>query len=454
MSCNDFITKINEKYSLFDYADDEEIMRFLFNDHTDVFIEINEVENTFDIFYEFVHPLYDYEEFEHHGEVVIYESSYLKSILTQSFYAPPEISEFNYIGAPFDDERIGYFGIDIGANLEFIDMFLSACEKWESTLEGVETEGLTAKQIYFNFLETKWKTFKNSMISRGYILQDNMVKRHDNSIVFSFINDGIVINKQDNVLTEIINTHIGVNYFLFEIDGSFYGVDKLFYDEVVSNLLIVDSCSNIQLFSDKSTYLHFKTEAICGFIKLSENIDYARYSEYNYLEKAMGTFHKFIPPEKINKIKLNHLGAEQFEKLTMEFLTKERFYDIHPVGKINAYDGGKDLLARKKDYHLLSEDSNQLWIIQCKFTEKSKKQYFSRSMFTEIPYLLKLNYAHKYLLITSGYLSSASIEMIQCVNRENNDIITFYQADEFKLALIKYPDLITKYKLIEGGETA
>jgi hypothetical protein len=65
-----------------------------------------------------------------------------------------------------------------------------------------------------------------------------------------------------------------------------------------------------------------------------------------------------------------HLTYEDFERLCYDILIKRGFIDVHPVGKSNASDGGKDILA-SEEYRTITGIETRKWIWQCKHSKKS-----------------------------------------------------------------------------------
>jgi hypothetical protein len=255
-------------------------------------------------------------------------------------------------------------------------------------------------------------------------------------------------NIDTNCLISIEKQHYGRRHVLFKlINDKLLAVKRELYDEVINSIEGVEETFDIKLYTDNKSIIYIKIESIIAIIHISENLDYIRTLEYNYLSEAFRTFNDFAPPEMIKDISFENLNDELFEKLCLEFLDCEGYFDIHPLGKTRASDGGCDFFAEKYDNEFLGNRRVEKWIIQCKYSKSSKAKSFKREMFSEIPDLLEENHSDKYLLLTTVDLTPAAVYRINSINHRKNNIIEFLAINELKLALCKYPKLIYKYNL-------
>lgn len=448
-----FYDNINAMYDLIDLEEDDEIDKFEFDDFYNLFIEVDKENNTFNIYVEFTHPLYDTEEYEHEGDIEIYYADYFKNILKEKFLSEPEEILGEYLGAPFDNQKIGYFDIAFDSN--FVKKFTEAYKYWQQQINDVETEELDGEIILKNLIDAKWATIKRDTINKGYISENYWIKRHDNRIILTtknFLeNFSVYFNIDD--LVEIEKMQYGTRFVLFKIEKNhFVAVERLIYDEVINIAQSVGEEFDIHLYIKNEEVMYFSTQSLVGIVMLFDNIDFARTLEYNYFTEAFSTFKEFAPPEKVKHISFKHLNDELFENLSMDFLYCKGYFDIHPLGRTRASDGGKDFFAKRKNYTSVNNNLIEQWIVQCKYSNSEKRKSFKREMFSEIPDLLGENYSDKYLLLTTADLSPKAVERINYLNRKYNDIIVYYAVNELKLALCSYPQLIHKYNLIEDNE--
>lgn len=445
MEFNFFSKLLENTYDLINYDEEEEIKTYTFDDYHDLFIEVDKINNTFNIFVEFVHPLYDYEEYEHEGLEQVNYSTYFKSILKDEFIINPQIEGDDYIGAPFDNEKVGYFKIPY--DLNFIEIFIRSYDTWMAAVN-INSKGICTEDVLKRLEYSKWEVIKNKTINRGYIDKDFYVKRYDFMAISlrkskQKLSNEIKIDFNNLKLVEY--KYYGIKNVLFKTDVGILTSDRDLYEEVINLIEDIEDVSDIKLFTDEENIIYIESESLVAIIPLLKiNVDRTRIEEYKYLSQAMIDFKVFAPPQMIEEINFDNLDGELFEKLCFEFLECEGYRDIHPLGKANASDGGCDLFA--KDYN------GHDWIIQCKHSRRKNGQSFSRSMFSEIPDILEENYSDRYLLIATHDLTPQIVKRIKLINsRQKEDIIHFLPINEFKLSLTKYPKLIYKFKLLENG---
>jgi hypothetical protein len=117
---------------------------------------------------------------------------------------------------------------------------------------------------------------------------------------------------------------------------------------------------------------------------------------------------------------------------------------VHPVGKTNAPDGGKDILA-DEEYHTLTGMEQRKWLWQCKHSKRS----LSRKDVSEIGDLLEENNASAYGLFCSNALTPDLVERLE-QKKNGKAHILYYGITEFTTLLSQHPNLLIKYKLIGG----
>ncbi|MEQ3337448.1 hypothetical protein [Clostridium butyricum] len=67
-----FYDYIKNEYDIMYLDKEEDIDKFELEEYNNLFIEVNKEKCKFNIYVEFIHPLYVTEEYEHEGEVEVY----------------------------------------------------------------------------------------------------------------------------------------------------------------------------------------------------------------------------------------------------------------------------------------------------------------------------------------------------------------------------------------------
>lgn len=111
------IKNIKELYDLIEEDIDEFTEKYIFEDYYGLVIEINRDTNDFNIYMEFIHPLYDTQEYEYECDVIVYYAKTFEQVLQKLFLEKPQQSSMNYLGAPFDDQCLGYYNMNFDCKL-------------------------------------------------------------------------------------------------------------------------------------------------------------------------------------------------------------------------------------------------------------------------------------------------------------------------------------------------
>lgn len=252
-------------------------------------------------------------------------------------------------------------------------------------------------------------------------------------------------------LVEIEKKHVGKDYILFKTKkNEFLGIERKLYEEVISYINMVEDIFDIKVYSDDKTKVYFKIESYICIIEVCSNLDKIRGIEYEYLSQIFKTYNDFVLPEILCDICFDNLDDKLFEDLCFDILDLEGYFDIHPLGKTRASDGGRDLFATKNIVSIDGERKIEKWIIQCKYSKQKNKNSFPRAMFSEVPDMLEENYSDKFLLITTSELTPQTVARINSINCRKQNIIEYFAMKELKLVLSRYPNLLYKYKLIKS----
>ncbi|WP_338609552.1 restriction endonuclease [Clostridium baratii] len=446
-----FIKTLNEKYSIVLDLEDDDFVRYYFGEYFGIEIQINLEKDSFDIFYEFTYPLYATEEYEHESDVTQYYNIVFEKILNEKFLEKPDVSLGNYLGAPFDDVRIGYFGVEF--DIKLVDTFIEAYDIYISLINDVENEDLESEDILNNLYLSKWTTFKDDVTKYGYIDNELYLKRVSGEVYISTILFEKEIKEKFNINelieVDIDKQHYGKEYIMFkQKNNKIIAIDRKYYDEVINKIQLVEEIYDIKIYTDEKRYIYIKVNSIIAIIPLTDNINHARVVENNYLKEIVNSYGNYAISNSLSSISFDSLNDKIFEKLSFEFLNLEGYYDVHSVGKTNASDDGCDFYAKKKVLGLDKKVYIEQWIIQCKYT-KSDKSLSLRKDISEVPDILEEKYADKYLLLTTGYLSPSAVHRIHSINSRKGKIIDYLAIDELKLALREYPQLLSQYNLLK-----
>ena len=169
--------------------------------------------------------------------------------------------------------------------------------------------------------------------------------------------------------------------------------------------------------------------------------------EYMHISESLEKFKNFRSGNMIPSIDFNHLNESEFEQLCFDILVKLGFTDVHSVGKTNAPDGGKDLIANEHISTLTGSETRK-WIWQCKHSKKS----LDRKEIAEISELLTENNAHGYGLFCSNFITPDTLNRLEAKKLSiGSNKITYYAHRELQSLLASHQDIAYKYKLLAGG---
>jgi hypothetical protein len=165
--------------------------------------------------------------------------------------------------------------------------------------------------------------------------------------------------------------------------------------------------------------------------------------EKKILVDKLSTLKTINPNIILSNLDFSTLNESEFENLCYEVLVKRGFVDVHPVGKTNAPDGGKDLIATEYIDTLTGQETRK-WIWQCKHSKKS----LDRKDVSEIEDLLKENNAQGYGLFCSNSISPSAVDRLERKKQLlGSNKLVYYGCRELETLLGTDINLISKYKL-------
>ncbi len=431
MTKQEFIEQIEEigDFELYNIDSEDEITVA----SVDVKISFND-DDTFNIWRVFCYPIYDYEEnFENEYQSILQEET-VKQLDIQFNLEPSTEDKCGY-GCPFDDSLVGYWNKPF--DIDFISKFISACE----VAEGNVNEESVANLINETILEKVVELKLSKIDDYTFINKDKTV------IVFAKEISCINFSKLKIENLEIVEYPITtINYLLGKTkSGKVIAVNKQSYQEFFSiyNRLRIEK-SDFDYFSDNENYLYIKG-MLSAIIQLEPKADTIVDGEYMSLIRRIEILREIKPEPGNYSIDFSHLDANSFENLCYDILVRKGFINVHPVGKTNAADGGKDILATE-EYKTLIGTEQRKWVWQCKHSKKS----LNRKDVSEINDILEENDASAYGLFCTNSLTPDLINRLE-LKKSSKTIIAYYGLTELKTLLSQHPDIISKYKLLGGS---
>ncbi len=438
MTKQDFIEHIELRYEKtgdIDFFNDGE------DEHEEILIPtlgvkitFNE-DDTFNIYRDFCFPTRDCEEnFENEYQTVLQETTV--SLLESCFGKQPSIKYECGYGCPFDSSLVGYWNKSF--DVDFVISFVEVCAKSEA-----EDVGNAVSKLIMDSVSKHAEEFQLKKID-----DDSYINAKNNLIVFAQELDSFNAKKIDIKAFEQISFPVfATKYFCGKMQSEkAIAVDikpiTMFFK--LCDLFRVDK-SEFDFYSDGKGYLYIKGK-LKAIITIEANADEIVDVEYSLLIRKLDALKKIKPQINSRMLDFAHLTYEDFERLCYDILIKRGFIDVHPVGKSNASDGGKDILA-SEEYRTITGIENRKWIWQCKHSKKS----LNRKDVSEISDLLQENNASAYGLLCSSSLTPDLINRLE-LKKSAEVRIAYYGTTELNTLLSQYPDLLAKYKLLGGAD--
>ena len=357
-------------------------------------------------------------------------------MLESQFCIPPRLEFDCGCECPYDDSLLGYWNqsFDVG----FVDEFVKVCEKAERQ----DVRNDVAKRIIESVSECAGKFELRKLDDDSYINSQMQV------IVFAKDIESINPKKIDVNSLEMIKYSVSATrYFCGKMEsGKMVAVDMksiaMFYK--LCDHFHVDK-SDFDFYSDGKECLYIKGK-LKAIISIEANADERVDEEYSIFIRKLDALKKIKPQLNNATLDFTHLTYVDFEQLCYDILVKRGFINVHPVGKSNASDGGKDILATE-EYRTITGIETRKWIWQCKHSKKS----LNRKDVSEIGDLLNENEATAYGLLCSNALTPDLINRLELKNSPEVRIV-YYGTTELNTLLSQYPDLLAKYKLLGGAD--
>jgi hypothetical protein len=387
----------------------------------------------FHIYRSFCYSICDYEENFSNSFLSVLEEK-TKEELNAQFTQAPESNLEDSFGCPFDDEIVGYYCNEY--DTEFVRKFVEICEKTEVLEED-------NNQIQLNIIETIDHRLSN--YPKCSFSKENNEYYIDSSkqlVIFVGTINELSIAPKDISLDEITNPVATTYHFIAKTNSGNVVADarllEKFYD--LCDYFNVDKSELCFYCIGEFIFIHGIINTLIPLQKKYNAEDIAN-KEYAKLIYKLFALREISPTVSINEFDFSHLTPNQFESMCYELLQKIGYSDVRRTGKTNAADGGKDIICYE-EYGTLTGIEKRKWIWQCKHSKKS----LDRKNVAEIGDLLEENTAKAYGLFCSNDLTPSAIDRLE--SKKSSTTIIYYGKIELTSLLSKYPDLISKYKMV------
>ena len=437
MTKHEFIEQIerrNKEIGDYDFFSDDEC-EWILIPLVGVKVTFNE-DDTFNIYRDFCYPTKDCEEnFENEYQTVLQVTA--MNLLKAHFGIQPCIEYECGYGCPFDDVLVGYWNKPF--DVDFVISFVKVCSKAEA--EDMES---AASKLVIESVSERAEEFQLKKLN-----DDSFINAQNSLIIFAKEQDTFN-EKKINIKSfeQIGYPTFATRYFCGRMPSA-----KAIAVEIktittffkLCDLFRVDK-SEFDFYSDGREYLYIKGK-LKAIVTIESNADEIVDAEYSHFIRKLDALKKIKPQINRTCLDFSHLTYEDFEQLGYDILNKQGFIDVHPVGKSNAADGGKDILA-SEEYRTLTGIETRKWIWQCKHSKKS----LNRKDVSEISDLLHENKASAYGLFCSSSLTPDLINRLE-MKKSAEVRIVYYGTTELNTLLSQYPELIAKYKLLGGVDS-
>lgn len=306
--------------------------------------------------------------------------------------------------------------------------------------------------VFYNYNEALLETvaedsdFKESSI---FELNGNrLLSEHGSAMIFTDDIKTVLPTARIEDFIEIKKFHIGINYAIFrhpqlEVIAV---IDSKFIKRFIRIAEKYESLElyNMKCFSDFSQMVYIEVENLKFLSAIVRNNEVALLNEYEFLTNQICELKRIAPKLSIKtSYDFSHLSPEEFEMLCFDLLNIIGYSAVKQVGKTNAPDGGRDILA-EEEFRGLQNSVRIKWIFQCKHSVKS----LNRQEIAEIGDLMEEHKAKGYGLFCSNNLTPAAVNRLESKKENLDGNVQYYGNAEMTVLLEKYPELATKYRLL------
>jgi hypothetical protein len=430
MTKQEFIEKIYQHF-----ADTDDFNMYNYNDQEYIFIPLVEVkitfndDDTFNIYRDFCYPHDCNDEF--YNEILSNIEENTKKELEKAFGKIPMV-EFECSMCPFDADEVGYFNIHYSN--DYVVRFVDAC------ISADNISGKSRNERIFNVIKT-------NVEKMGFIQYENLSFVSDDKLILLFIGElfDTSFSKLKITTDSFVNVELykGIKYtFVKSPHGQVFAIKPQLIKQYNDICVKYHLSGNLEYFSDLKRFLYIKG-TISTIICFSSYEECMLEEEYKALVKKLGELKIIYPKLLLRDMDFSHLNETEFERLCYEILIRKGFIDVHLVGKTNAPDGGKDLIATEHINTITGQETRK-WIWQCKHCRKS----LDRKDISEINDLLHENKAQGYGLFCSNSITPSALERLENKRLSlGHNKLVYYGCRELETLLSSDIDIVSKYKL-------
>jgi Restriction endonuclease len=439
MTKQEFIDAIKSNYQYEILNDKEGFQLFIDDIFCDFIITINANETfniTIDIFDENYDMHYGSEKFP-----AVFVLAYYKSVI--AILENEFCTNYELIKSEDYDTNRGFVHSLCFFNIKFdVNLVSRICE----ILSNVNVMDVLRSDAYDQALLETISNDDDYRENSNIQFEDNkLILKSGYSMIFTGHINKLLPNINFEEFLEADDIYLGLNYTIVKnaildkmaiIDSKYIKLFKRISDEY--------EIADIKYYSNFSHLVYVESEKL-KFVALMLKInDVAVAKEYELLSKQIYELKKIAPnvPIKMN-YDFSYLSSDEFERLCFDLLNSMGFQNVRVIGKTNAPDGGRDIIA-DEEYLTLFKTERRKWIFQCKHGKKS----LDRKEISEIGDLLEEDRAKGYGLFCSNRITPDAINRLENKKEKLNGNVQYYSKAEMTILLEKYSDLAIKYRLL------
>lgn len=266
--------------------------------------------------------------------------------------------------------------------------------------------------------------------------------------------------KDINKINKIIDVLLKNNIKLSNIDHASYNEDiSMEIEQLISSsdYMVVFISSNYSKWQEYENYIEFEKymskrditiiPVLIDNVALPDKLNTFLYINLtNDFESGLNELVSQL--KNASRIDFSKFSGYQFEKMIEDLLREIGFINIRSY--ITLVDTGIDIICDYKYQDPFGDIRLEKWLVELKLYRKSRLDVKSIQQIKS--QLLNSEKFDKALVITNGYLTSASNQALNLIKDKENIDIKIIEGSELKRLLLKNSALIDKY-FAEGADT-
>lgn len=272
--------------------------------------------------------------------------------------------------------------------------------------------------------------------------------KNEKNIYLSYShNDTFIVNKIADELSKN-NIHISNKFekYLTGEEISSYLTNSI----SSSDYMVIFISSNYSKWQDYETYIAFEEylskrditiiPVLLDKVSLPESLNNFLYIDLTQnFENGLNVLVSQL--KNTSKVDFSILSYKQFEDLVSELLSDIGFFNIKRNMRFN--DIGTDIVCEYRNIDPFGNIQNDTWIVEVKLYKSSRLDI--KTILQVKNQLLNNASFDKALIVTNGYLTSASKQTLDLIKGKEKIDIKVIEGSELKRLLIKKDALINKY---------